>query len=427
MTEEEKQAAAAAATASAAQAEEVDFENLDDLLGLSDSIIGSDEPVSKTVFDGGGANTDFLDEEDEDLDDPEKLKDRTITPNDVSKIVDDNLENDEEDDDLKNQKKPGGRPTLSKDAMIEAATSLIDEGILQPFDDGKDLSDYTVADFKELIQANIENQVSNTAQNAPVELFQTLPEEVQAVVSYALNGGTDIKTVFQQLATSQETFELDPSKESDQEQIVRQWLNYLGTDSPEEIEDEINLLKDRGDLDKYANRYKPKLDAKQAEIVQRRLDDQAAAEIRKQQQAKRYQQTMFNTLNTTELNGIPLNSKVQNMLYYGLTDRTRYQDSKGKPTNALGYYLEQHQFGENPNPALVAEALWLLADPDGYRSSLKQLGGKDAVSKTVRQLKTEEASRNASTSTGSSDSGSGKPSATRKAPISRPTRSIFKR
>jgi hypothetical protein len=56
----------------------------------------------------------------------------------------------------------------------------------------------------------------------------------------------------------------------------------------------------------------------------------------------------------------------------------------------LGHLLEKYQFVE-PRHDLIAEALWLLADPDGYKSKIKDQGGKAVVEKTVRQLKTEEA------------------------------------
>lgn len=278
--------AAPAATSASANVEEVDFDNLDELLGVTESIIGSDEPVKPSVFDGGKVDTSFLDDDNIDKNNPDALKDVVITNDDISKLVDDDLENEDDDSDAKKSQNKGGRPSLSKDALIEAATSLIEEGVLQAFDDDKPLSDYTVNDFKELITANIENQVSTTAQNAPVELFQTLPEEVQAVVSYALNGGSDLKTVFGQLAKAQETFDLDVENTNDQEVIVRQWLNSLDVDSAEEIEDEINMLKDRGDLEKYALRYKPKLDAKQAEIIQQRLDDQRKRNIENKSKLK---------------------------------------------------------------------------------------------------------------------------------------------
>ena len=431
MTEEEK-AAQTAAQNSPAAVEEVDFDNLDDLLGIpsAGSVISGGGDVKPNVFKSDKVDMKFLDEISDD--DTESLQDPDVAKQVVAAIVDEPLiastddDNDDSDDSTAQGKNPGGRPRLVKDAMVEAANRLIDKGILQPFDDGKPLADYTVDDFEELIQANIDSQTNEVAANAPVQLFQQLPEEVQAVVHYALNGGQDIKSVFNQLARAQETFDLDVAKEEDQEVIARQYLNLSGFGSAEEIEDEINVLKDRGDLAKYAERYKPKLDAQQAQVIEKRLQDQQAAQTRKAQMEKKYHDVVYNTLNSNNLNGIPLNNKVQTMLYYGLTDNSKYQDSKGNPTNALGYLLEQHQFGEKANPSLVAEALWLLADPVQYRNSIKQLGANTANANTARQLRTEEASRNAS-STGIGDQSNNASRTTKREPIKRGGRSLFSR
>ena len=58
--------------------------------------------------------------------------------------------------------------------MIEAATRLVEKGVIQPFDDDKKLEQYTVDDFEELIQANIDQKLQATAESAPVELFKTI-------------------------------------------------------------------------------------------------------------------------------------------------------------------------------------------------------------------------------------------------------------
>lgn len=436
MTEEEKAAQAAAAQSSATAVEEVDFDNLDDLLGIpsAGSVISGGGEVKPNVFKSDKVDMKFLDEISDD--DTDSLQDPDVAKQVVAAIVDEPLtataDDDDSDDPAAQGKNPGGRPKLVKDAMVEATKRLVDKGILQPFakEDGtleKPIEDYTVDDFEELIQANIDSQTNEVAANAPVQLFQQLPEEVQAVVHYALNGGQDIKAVFSQLARAQETFDLDVSKEEDQEVIARQYLNLSGFGSAEEIEDEINVLKDRGDLGKYAERYKPKLDAQQAQVIEKRLQDQQAAQTRKAQMEKKYHDVVYNTLNSNNLNGIPLNNKVQTMLYYGLTDNSKYQDSKGNPTNALGYLLEQHQFGEKANPSLVAEALWLLADPVQYRNSIKQIGVNTANANTARQLRTEEASRNvSSTGIGDQNSNASRPTAKRE-PIKRSGRSLFSR
>lgn len=426
MTEKEK-AAQATAQNSATTVAEVDFDNLDDLLGIpSASSVIAPVDTKNSVLKSDKVDISFLDKIGDD--DTESLKDPEVAKAAVSALVDDEFTGGPNDTtDEVEEKDKGGRPRLTKDAMIEAATRLIDKGVLQPFDDGKALADYTVDDFEELIQANIDSQTSEVAQNAPVQLFQQLPEEVQAVIHYALNGGQDIKSVFSQLAKAQETFDLDVANEQDQESIARQYLNLSGFGSVEEIEDEINVLKDRGDLQKYAERYKPKLDARQAEVIEKRLKDQQSAQARKNDMEKKYHDVVYNTLNSNNLNGIPLNNKVQTMLYYGLTDATKYQDAKGNPTNALGYLLEQHQFGEKANPSLVAEALWLLADPVNYRNSVKQLGANVANTNTARALRTEEASRNtSSTGIGEQNTNPSRVSNKRE-PIKRQGKSLFSR
>ena len=49
--------------------------------------------------------------------------------------------------------------------------------------------------------------------------------------------------------------------------------------------------------------------------------------------------------------------------------------------------LEKYQFVE-PRHDLIAEALWLLSDPDGYKSKKSNKALRSAVEQTVRQLKT---------------------------------------
>jgi hypothetical protein len=74
---------------------------------------------------------------------------------------------------------------------------------------------------------------------------------------------------------------------------------------------------------------------------------------------------------------------------------------------------------------LISEALWLLADPEGYKAKLKAVGSKDQVEKTVRTLKTEQSNKITSGQGQEDDD-----NASRKKPgsgIARPTGSFFKR
>ena len=81
-----------------------------------------------------------------------------------------------------------------------------------------------------------------------------------------------------------------------------------------------------------------------------------------------------------------------------------------------------------PRHDLIAEALWLLADPDGYKNKIKDQGGKQAVEKTVRQLKTEESRKLSSSTMNDEDEERRRPAAkqTQQRTIPR-TNNLFKR
>jgi hypothetical protein len=79
------------------------------------------------------------------------------------------------------------------------------------------------------------------------------------------------------------------------------------------------------------------------------------------------------------------------LLFSGLV-QPNYPSISGKPTNLLGHLLEKYQFVE-PRHDLIAEALWLLADPNGYKGRVREQGSKQATEKVVRQLKTEQSKK----------------------------------
>jgi hypothetical protein len=126
----------------------------------------------------------------------------------------------------------------------------------------------------------------------------------------------------------------------------------------------------------------------QEEIVARQLAEQEYKKEQQSKQAKAYQDNVYSTLAVGQVGGVRLDKKTQGMLYSGLV-QPNYPSISGKPTNLLGHLLEKYQFVE-PRHDLIAEALWLLADAEGYKAKVRDQGAKANVEKTVRQLKTEE-------------------------------------
>lgn len=372
--------------------EEVAFDNLDDILGTSATAVITPEEEKNTVLKNPNVDTSFIDnvEEEEEEEEKETTNEEENSNEADTSFLDEEFE-EEEDEEIETR----GRKKQTKDIAISAVSNLIKKGLIQPFvnENGeleKPLEEYTQQDIEELIEANIQDGIQKVAQDAPLRVFSTLPEEVQHVVNYALNGGQDTKAVFKILSQTQEVYELSLDNEDDQEKIVRQWMHSQDWGTSEEIENEIQDLKDSNKLKAKAEVFKPKLDAKQAQVVQAKLAAQAKAQEQAMLAAKTYAEDVYHTLKKGELNGIPLNDKIQNMLYFGLTDKSRYNDRNGNPTNELGYLLEQYQYGDKKNLDVINEVLWLMKDPAGYKKEVMNKAVNENNKKTARVLRTAE-------------------------------------
>ena len=356
--------------------------NIDEMFGMPGAesvMLPSDEEKPKTMFSKENVDTSFIDKA--------ASKEEGAKKEEVEETIAelDSLISQEEDAGNK------GRPKVDKSGLAELATKMIEEGSLVPFDDDKPLEEYTTKDFRELFEANFEERENAIRENTPKEFFNALPDELKVAAKYVADGGQDLKGLFRTLAHVEEMKDLDPYDENDQIIIARQYLYATNFGTAEEIESEIEDWMDMGRLDKKAQQFKPKLDRMQESIIERQLAEQ---EIKREQQveaAKQYQDNVYNTLSVGELGGIKLDKKVQGLLFSGLI-QPNYPSISGKPTNLLGHLLEKYQFVE-PRHDLIAEALWLLADPDGYKSKMRDQGSRLATEKTVRQLKTEQSKR----------------------------------
>lgn len=291
--------------------------------------------------------------------------------------------------------KTSGRPKTDKNGLVELTKKMIDKKMLVPFDDDKSIEDYTVQDFEELFQANEEEKSRKTFEQLSGQFFESLPPEFQYAHQYIQNGGRDIKGLFKTLAQVEEVRQMDPSKDGDAKHIARSYLQATHQDwTTDEIEEEIVGYEDRGELEAKAAKFKPKLDALTEQQVAYKLQQQDAMRKQQEKQAQMYMDNIYKTLEPAELNGLKLDRKTQNLLFAGLV-QPNYPSSSGNPTNLLGHLLEKYQYAE-PNHALLAEALWLLADPEGYRGKVREVQKKDVTEETVRKLKHEQAIKHAS-------------------------------
>jgi len=332
------------------------------------------------------------------------------------------LESLDEIDEVSEEEKSSKRGRKSISGISDVFSKLIKDDMIVPFDDDKELDDYTAKDWEELIQANLEEKANQVRRETPKQFFASLPQELQVAARYVADGGQDLKGLFSTLAQVEKTKELSIKKEQDQETIIREYLGATGYGTQEEISEEIEIWKDLGKLEKQASKFKPKLDKMQEKVVAKKIEEQELKKKQQEQASKQYMSSVYETLKDGNLGDIKVDKRIQTMLYNGLVQPS-YPSVSGRNTNLLGHLLEKYQFVE-PNYTLISEALWLLQDPDGYKAKIMDKGAQKSIEQTVRKLKTEQANAGGSNSLGIQSKEEEKKKSGRKLPR---TNNIFKR
>ena len=292
-----------------------------------------------------------------------EVKKPEVTPTEVDDILNEGLELAEDEEEKSTAK---GRKRI--EGMADVFKKMIEDDQIVPFDDDKDLDDYSAKDWKELIQANMDERGNKVRRETPKQFFDSLPQELQIAARYVADGGQDLKGLFGTLAQVEETRSLDIKSVPGQENIIREYLTATGYGTIEDIEEEIEIWKDLGKLEKQASKFKPKLDKMSEAVVGRKLQEQQMKQAQQQKASENYMANVYETLKEGKLGEMKVNKKTQSMLYNGLVS-PNYPSISGQNTNLLGHLLEKYQFVE-PNYTLVSEALWLLADPEGYKSQI---------------------------------------------------------
>lgn len=309
-----------------------------------------------------------------------------VSKDEVDEILNEGLDLAEKEDE---KSTASGRKRMSD--MTDVFKKMIEDEQIIPFDDDKSLDDYSAKDWKELIQANMDERANKVRRETPKQFFNSLPQELQVAAKYVADGGTDLKGLFGALAQVEQVRELSLDNEEGQAHIVREYLTATGYGSAEDIQEEIEIWKDLGKLEKQASKFKPKLDKMQEQVVARKLQQQEQMKAQQQKASENYMANVYNTLKDGKVGDMKVNKKTQALLYNGLVNPA-YPSINGSQTNLLGHLLEKYQFVE-PNYNLVTEALWLLADPKGYKEQLMSKGTNKAVEQTVRKLKTAQSTK----------------------------------
>lgn len=324
-------------------------------------------------------------------------------PKQVDIKIDENIDDDDEGEEGKEKNKEVNLddviPSLSPDDDNEGKDDshkvynnadvfkkLIEKKLIIPFEDDKPLEEYTEKDFIELMETNIEERSKDIEAKVQEEFFSSLPKELQMATKYVVDGGTDLQGLFRTLLQSNQVQQLDANEPSHQEHIARAYLHATNFGTSEIIEDQIREWFENGTLEKRAKQFKPVIDKMQEEVVNKQLQEQEKFKQQQIEKRKAFIDNIADVLKVGELNGIKIDKKRQEMLFNEMTT-TKYQARNGFPTNLFGKLLDDYQWGDKPRYDLIAEALWLLAEPEEYKKAIRESGKKEAAEEAVRKLK----------------------------------------
>jgi hypothetical protein len=325
-----------------------------------------------------GANKELKPEDKKETEVKSDIKETPKDEDDLTESIIDELTN------LKDEIVDAGKKDL--DDLREVVKELVEKGKLIPFEGDKDIMDYTKEELKELLEANIEEIKNSTSQTVLEQFIDSLPEELQALIEYHIEGGKDIYEILKVIGKDAELFQLDPTDEKDAERIVAYYLrNKLGLDD-DEIEEEIELYKKAGKLTSKAEKFYDETKKMQKEELDKRIKEQEERKKQIEEKLEFFQKGIRKVVSSGKLSNLEVDKQKLKELEQGITQST-FDSITGKKTNLLGYLIEKYAFIE-PNHELLLETLWLLKEPEEYKKHLISLGEKKATTETIRKLKT---------------------------------------
>jgi hypothetical protein len=248
--------------------------------------------------------------------DEEKLDGQSM----ISDFLSDNDEDEDEDDDTPAPAKPAKAPVADADADDEddsnegtqftaLANDLYKLGVFTNDDDEDPETVTTAEEFLERFNNEKKKGASEMVQNFISQFGEDYQEAFDAIFVKGVNP-KDYFGVYNQVV---DFAEMDLSDESNQVRIMKQALADQGFD-PEDVDTEVERLKNYGDLESVATKHHKVLVKKEASKLQQ-MEANAQQELQQKQAIKNQyinnvQSILQDKVKEKEFDGIPINPKL---------------------------------------------------------------------------------------------------------------------
>lgn len=332
---------------------------------------------------------------------PETSKEEEATPakEDSTKSIQDFLlgdDTEEEDDNTPTPAKPIAKETKEViDEEDEPETSqftalsndLFKLGVFNKDEDEEDIAISSPEEFLE--RFNLEKKKG--AISIVEDFIGQFGEDYKQAFDAIFVKGVDPKEYFGTYNNIQSFSELDLSQEGNQVAVLKQALADQGFD-PEDVETEVERLKNYGDLETVAAKHHKVLvkkeAAKLAQMEQQREQELHKQQAFKQQYVNNVQSVLQDKLKAKEFDGIPINPKLANELQdFLLVDK--YQTSSGEKLTEFDRQILELKRPENHSLKVKMGLLMKILETDPTLSTIQKRGiskkSDDLFSEVARQ------------------------------------------
>ena len=249
----------------------------------------------------------------ESVDDEKTSKEKKKEESTETDLFDEN----KEVENVENIKKEEGNED-TQSSTVSAVNLLKEKGLIDfELEDGKELTE-------EAAEEILEEKYEETVEKRIEELFNDLPDVVKQINKFALDGG-DVKEFFNSLAKTNSSGlseDLDLEDEDNQELVVKEMLKAEDNDD-EEIETQLEFLKESGKLEMFAQKKFEKWKKIKEAEKEKLLNEQKIAKQREKEAIKKAKQETVSFLSSTEeLGELKLSKADKKVLPSYINDKT---------------------------------------------------------------------------------------------------------
>ena len=355
--------------------------NPDDIQNIKDEPAPQPAPAKKTTSKTPAAPTSDITEGEEkkddnpvkdiqsflygEDDDEEEETDEEATPAPAKKVAQtaDNQEDSEEDEE-------GEETPVSQFTAL--SNDLFKLGVFSKDEDEEDILIDTPEAFLERFQAEKKKGAIEIVDN----FIGQFGEDYQKAFDAIFVKGVDPKDYFGTFNQIQSFADMDLTQESNQVSVIRQALTDQGFEK-EDVDTEVERLKNYGDLENVATKHHKVLIKKEAAKLQQ-IEQQRETQLQQQQAIKQQYYQNVNTvlqekIKAKEFDGIPINPKLAGELQdFLVTDK--YKTSSGETLTDFDRTILELKRPENHATKVKLALIMKIMEKDPTLSTIQKTG-----------------------------------------------------